>query len=58
MQKVNEVMGRQGRMLETMVMDELSLRRKHLQENQAQAKLALVENYERAKQQAATGGGK
>jgi hypothetical protein len=58
MQKVNEVMAGQGYMLEMMAMNELNLRRKHLEENQAQAKLALVENYERAKQQAATGGAK
>jgi hypothetical protein len=57
-QRVNVLINKQGHLLEMMAINELNQRRKHLQENQAQAKLALVENYERAKKQAPAGGGK
>lgn len=55
-EKVNVLINRQGHLLEAMILNELNQRRKLLQENQAQAKLALVENYERAKKQAPAGG--
>jgi tetratricopeptide (TPR) repeat protein len=57
-QKVNALMVKQGQMLEMMAVSELNWRRDHLQQNQAQAKLALVENFERAKKQSAAGGAK
>jgi hypothetical protein len=47
-QKVNTLMDRQGNMLETMANNELNQRRKHLQDYQAQARIGLAENYERA----------
>lgn len=49
--KVNVLLSQHGRVLETMAINALNQKRKHLQENQAQAKLAFVENYERAKMQ-------
>jgi hypothetical protein len=47
-QKVNSLMAGQGHMLETMAINELNQRRKHLQEYQNQARIGLAESYERA----------
>ena len=57
-EKVKVLINRQGHLLEVMAISELNQRRKRLQENQSQAKLALVENYERAKKQSSSGGAK
>jgi hypothetical protein len=42
------VMAKQGRMLETMAINELDLRRKRLEEYQIKARFALAESYDRA----------
>ena len=42
------VMARQGRLLETMAINELDLRRKRLEEYQVKARFALAESYDRA----------
>ena len=46
--KLKGVMARQGRMLETMAINELDLRRKRLEEYQIKARFALAESYDRA----------
>ncbi|HEY9051008.1 MAG TPA: hypothetical protein VIQ03_05650, partial [Gammaproteobacteria bacterium] len=47
-QKLNAVMARQGRMLETLSINELDRRRKRLEEYQVKARFALAESYDRA----------
>ncbi|MDH4233707.1 MAG: hypothetical protein OEV15_01035, partial [Gallionella sp.] len=47
-QKVGALMARQGKLLETITIDELDQRRKRLREHQANATFALAESYERA----------
>lgn len=46
--KLNGVMAKQGRMLETMAINELDSRRKRLEEYQIKARFALAESYDRA----------
>ncbi|GMR01201.1 MAG: hypothetical protein BMS9Abin19_0565 [Gammaproteobacteria bacterium] len=46
--KLKGVMAKQGRMLETMAINELDLRRKRLEEYQIKARFALAESYDRA----------
>jgi hypothetical protein len=46
--KLKGVMAKQGRMLETMAINELDRRRKRLEEYQIKARFALAENYDRA----------
>jgi len=45
---VNALLSRQGGMLEMMAIDELNQRRKLLLENQSQARIGMMESYERA----------
>ncbi len=47
-EKVTGIMARQGRMLETLAINELEQRRKHLEEYQIKARFALAESYDRA----------
>jgi len=54
--RIKDLLIKQGKLLEVMAINHLSLRRNYLQDNQSQARLALVENYERAKKQAQTSG--
>jgi hypothetical protein len=42
------IMARQGRMLETLAINELDRRRKHLEDYQVKARFALAESYDRA----------
>jgi len=46
--KLKGVMAKQGRLLETMAIDELDRRRKRLEEYQIKARFALAESYDRA----------
>ncbi len=46
--KLKGVMAKQGRLLETMAVNELDLRRKRLEEYQIKARFALAESYDRA----------
>lgn len=46
--KLKGVMAKQGRLLETMAINELDLRRKRLEEYQIKARFALAESYDRA----------
>ncbi|HEB82989.1 MAG TPA: tetratricopeptide repeat protein [Gammaproteobacteria bacterium] len=46
--KLKGTMAKQGRMLETMAINELDRRRKRLEEYQIKARFALAENYDRA----------
>lgn len=46
--KLKGVMAKQGRLLETMAINELDLRRKHLEDYQIKARFALAESYDRA----------
>lgn len=46
--KLKGVMAKQGRILETLAINELDLRRKRLEEYQIKARFALAENYDRA----------
>jgi hypothetical protein len=46
--KLKGVMAKQGRVLETMAVNELDLRRKRLEEYQIKARFALAESYDRA----------
>jgi hypothetical protein len=48
MEKVNELMARQGNMLETMAVNELSARRERLAEFQVKARFAMADSYDRA----------
>ncbi|RJP74298.1 MAG: hypothetical protein C4524_13105 [Candidatus Zixiibacteriota bacterium] len=45
---ITELMARQGHMLETMAVNELSRRREHLEEFQIKARFALADSYDRA----------
>jgi hypothetical protein len=47
-EKVGELMARQGRMLETMALNELTARRERLIEFQAKARFAMADSYDRA----------
>jgi hypothetical protein len=47
-EKVGELMARQGHMLETMAVNELSKRRERLEEFQVKARFALADSYDRA----------
>ncbi len=47
-EKVEELMGRQGQMLEVMAVDELTMRRNRLEEFQVKARFALADSYDRA----------
>ncbi|TNF38545.1 MAG: tetratricopeptide repeat protein [Gammaproteobacteria bacterium] len=47
-QKLNAVMARQGRMLETLAINELDRRRQRLEEYQVKARFAMAESYDRA----------
>lgn len=59
MQKVNNLMIKQGQMLETMAVEELGRRRNQLQGYQDHARVAWVDSYERASNmQAPSSGGK
>lgn len=55
--KAGALMTGQGQMLETMAINDLNRRRKHLQGYVAQARFALAESYERASRMQATPGG-
>lgn len=46
--KLKGIMAKQGRLLETMAINELDLRRKRLEEYQIKARFALAESYDRA----------
>ena len=46
--KLKGVMAKQGRLLETMAINELDIRRKRLEEYQIKARFALAESYDRA----------
>ena len=46
--KLKGVMARQGRLLETMAINELDIRRKRLEDYQIKARFALAESYDRA----------
>jgi hypothetical protein len=46
--KVGELMARQGHMLETMAVNELTTRRERLAEFQIKARFALADSYDRA----------
>ena len=46
--KLNGIMARQGRMLETLAINELDRRRQRLEEYQVKARFALAESYDRA----------
>lgn len=46
--KLKGVMAKQGRVLETMAVNELDRRRKHLEDYQIKARFALAESYDRA----------
>ena len=48
MDKVKILLPQQGQLLETMTIHALDLRRKHLEEYQTQARIALAESYDRA----------
>ena len=45
---VNTLLSKQGSMLEAMATEDLKKRRKHLMENQSQARIGMMESYERA----------
>jgi len=47
-EKVGELMARQGRMLETMAVNELTVRRERLAEFQTKASFAMADSYDRA----------
>jgi hypothetical protein len=47
-EKVKELMARQGNMLETMAVNELTKRRERLEEFQVKARFALADSYDRA----------
>jgi hypothetical protein len=47
-EKVGELMARQGQMLETMAVNELTARRERLIEFQAKARFAMADSYDRA----------
>jgi hypothetical protein len=47
-EKVRELMARQGNMLETMAVNELTKRRERLEEFQVKARFALADSYDRA----------
>jgi predicted nucleic acid-binding Zn-ribbon protein len=46
--KLNGIMARQGRMMETMAINELEKRRQRLEDYQIKARFALAESYDRA----------
>ena len=47
-ERVQELMKRQGHMIEVMAIDELERRRQQLEEYQVKARFAMAENYDRA----------
>ena len=47
-EKVKQLMARQGHMIEVMAVNELELRRKRLEEYQVKARFAMAESYDRA----------
>jgi len=47
-EKVGELMARQGHMLETMAVNELTARRERLTEFQIKARFAMADSYDRA----------
>jgi len=48
MERVQDLMARQGHMIETMAIEELEKRRQRLEEYQVKARFAMAENYDRA----------
>jgi hypothetical protein len=47
-EKVGKLMARQGHMLETMAVNELTMRRERLAEFQIKARFAMADSYDRA----------
>jgi hypothetical protein len=47
-EKVQALMARQGQMIETMAVNELSKRRERLEEFQVKARFAMADSYDRA----------